>query len=183
MRPLKTTTPFSNRSLSAKLRGKPRNARNMLPPNYRPIPPVVRDASKMKPSANQVLTELQVTVGNIQEVKGRILLAIYDSEANYNLTAAYGETAPAKEREVVFRFSDLPLGEYAVMAFHDIDNNSKLSVDWAGLPIEPWGASLQGRSILGAPEWSDVVFNLPAEGMALTINLHRSERIFDTLVG
>jgi len=143
----------------------------------------VRDASKAEPGANQPVTDLQVTVRNIQEAKGRILLAIYDSEANYNKTAVYGKTAAAKKGELVFRFSKLPLGQYAVMAFHDLDNNSKLSVDWAGLPIEPWGASLQGRSILGAPEWSDVAFSLPAEGMCLTINLHQSERIFDTLVG
>ncbi|MFK7861081.1 MAG: DUF2141 domain-containing protein [Granulosicoccus sp.] len=183
MRPSKTNVQTGGRSSTAELRGRPGVAGKMPPPDYTPSPQLWRDASTLTPKANQVVADLQITVGNIQDAKGRVLLAIYDSEANFNQTVAYGNVAAAKKDEIVFSFSNLPLGQYAVMAFHDIDNNGKLNVDWAGLPIEPWGASLQGKSILGAPEWSDVVFSLPKEGMALTINLHQSERIFDTLVG
>ncbi|MFK7996721.1 MAG: DUF2141 domain-containing protein [Granulosicoccus sp.] len=183
MRPLKISTQSSGRVSPATRRGKTSGAGKIPNPEYTPYPLVVRNASTVSAKASQPVTDLQITVGNIQEAKGRILLAIYDSEANFNQTAAYGDIAAAEKGEVVFRFSNLPLGQYAVMAFHDSNNNGKLDVDWAGLPIKPWGASLQGKSTLGAPEWSDVVFSLPKEGMGLTINLHQSERIFDTLVG
>lgn len=123
------------------------------------------------PVAPKTTTGLEVTVTDIKVTKGQIMLAIYDKESNFGHTRRFGSAQPAVEGEVTFKFPDLSPGNYAVMVFQDTNNNGKLDTNILGIPKEPWGGSLQGKKVFGAPDWSDVKFSLPQDGMALTIPL------------
>ena len=66
-------------------------------------------------------------------------------------------TRPASERNSVFHIKDLPIGEYAVRAFHDENNNGKLDKGMFGQPIEGWGVSNDARGFMSAPPFKKML--------------------------
>jgi uncharacterized protein (DUF2141 family) len=77
----------------------------------------------------------------------------------------------AKAGVMQVRIADLPPGDYAVMLFQDLNGNDKVDANLLGMPTEPWGASIGGKTLLGAPGWSDARFTLPPSGSTITIEL------------
>jgi len=69
-------------------------------------------------------------------------------------------------------FNGLDAGEYAVMVFHDVNGNDKLDTNLLGMPSEPWGASLQGKRVFGAPGWDDTRFSVADTNVSIAIKLN-----------
>ncbi len=111
---------------------------------------------------------LEVTIDNVKGADGMLMLALYDS-AGYRTTPmrAVAQQAGAP----VFRFADLPGGEYAVAVFHDRNGNGKLDANLMGVPTEPYGFSLHGPAGIGAPGWADAKFEVPADGARINVKL------------
>ena len=116
--------------------------------------------------------DLTVTISSVEKAEGKIMLAIYDSEDNFRKTEKIATSKPATSGDMVFSFSDLTAGAYAVMVFHDRNSNGKLDTNLLGIPKEPWGGSLQGKSVFGAPGWADTQFELTDAGMSISITLN-----------
>jgi len=68
-------------------------------------------------------------------------------------------------------FDYLDEGQYAVMAFHDLNGNSKLDTNIFGFPKEPWGGSLNVSRVVGKPKWEQARFELAEDDYLLTIKL------------
>ena len=66
-------------------------------------------------------------------------------------------TRAASERNAVFHIKDLPIGEYAVRAFHDENNNGKLDKGIFGQPVEGWGVSNDARGFMSAPPFKKML--------------------------
>ena len=66
-------------------------------------------------------------------------------------------TRAASERNAVFLIKNLPIGEYAVRAFHDENNNGKLDKGMFGQPIEGWGVSNDARGFMSAPPFKKML--------------------------
>ena len=115
--------------------------------------------------------DLTVNVSNISQARGTIQVAVYGSEADFRKTPLRGMREPATVGTVKIVVSDLPAGDYAVMVFQDLDGNDKLDTNLLGMPKEPWGGSLQGKSVFGAPGWSDAVFKLSQAGATIEVGL------------
>ena len=79
--------------------------------------------------------------------------------------------ASAREGDAVTITLDLPPGDYALLAFQDVDDDGRLPRNFLGKFGEPAGASNAARSWLGAPDWKDAQFTLGAEPLAQTIAL------------
>lgn len=116
--------------------------------------------------------ELKLTFAPIEQATGKIRIAVYDSKANFMKTAVRAVEIAAQLGGAEVRISDLPAGEYAVMAFQDLNGNNKLDTNLVGVPKEPWGGSLGDRSVFGAPGWDDTHFALPETGKAVNILLN-----------
>jgi len=102
--------------------------------------------------------ELFIKVSGITATEGSIRIALFNSEATFNDTPYAALSMPVTDAQMQVQMSDLPAGEYALMLFQDIDNNEELNTNLFGMPREPWGASLQGKTIMRAPVWSDLKF-------------------------
>lgn len=116
--------------------------------------------------------ELVVKVATVEQATGKMMISIYDSESNFRETVAADTSRAAIKGEMKFSFPDLATGDYAIMVFHDLNDNGKLDSNLLGLPKEPWGGSLQGKSVFGAPKWSDTQFNLTDAGLSVSITLN-----------
>lgn len=81
-------------------------------------------------------------------------------------------TAIAASDEVVFRFSDLPPGDYAATAFADINGNARLDKNFIGIPAEPYGFSRDARGRLGPPNFAEAAFRIGNADVSHTFNLH-----------
>lgn len=116
--------------------------------------------------------DLTVTISPVKTESGAVNLAIYDSEGSFRKTETVATRKAAVKGDMVFSFPDLASGEYAIMVYHDINSNDKLDANLLGMPKEPWGGSLQGKSVFGAPGWSDTRFTLTNDGKSITITLN-----------
>ena len=116
--------------------------------------------------------DLILKVQNVASAEGTLRVALYDSQQDFDATRIYRALAHrASAGAMAVRLSDLPAGDYAVMLFHDQNGNEKLDTNLLGIPSEPWGASLQGKSVFGAPGWSDVMFTMAGENKTINIDL------------
>lgn len=116
--------------------------------------------------------DLTVTVGPVETATGDVMLAVYNSKDTFRETVLTAKRAAATLGEMVFTFSDLEVGEYAVMVIHDVNGNDKLDTNLMGMPKEPWGGSLQGKRVFGAPGWDDTRFSLADTDVSLSITLN-----------
>lgn len=91
---------------------------------------------------------------------GRIMVALFDSEANYGgegQPVRYAMVAAAAASKQV-RFEDLPDGDYAMRAFHDIDVDGKMKTNPFGMPIEPFAFSNNAVGAMGPASWERAKF-------------------------
>jgi uncharacterized protein (DUF2141 family) len=151
--------------------------------NTRVFPRVTLEQSTMKLTFKTLLlslasttaahaADLNLVIEPLAEAKGHVLIALYASEADYQKKPIRSMKVPAKIGALEVDLSDLPAGDYAVMLFHDLNDNNKLDANLFGLPTEPWGGSLGPRTLMGPPSWSDLKFGLPQEGRKITIRLN-----------
>jgi uncharacterized protein (DUF2141 family) len=105
---------------------------------------------------------LKVVVNGIKQAKGKIQLSLDHSADSY-----LGRTEPlrmatidARTDQVVFEFTDLNPGTYAIKAFHDENTNSKLDLSLIGIPKEAYGISNNARAALGMPGFDQAKFEL-----------------------
>lgn len=122
-----------------------------------------------KNSRSAVLT---ITVQAVKQPSGHLMLEVYNSEASFRRDAIRQVRQPARAGNVSIPIGELPAGQYAVMMFQDLNGNGKLDTNLFGIPNEPWGGSLQGKTVFGAPGWTDTRFDLEQPDMTISIQLN-----------
>ncbi len=115
--------------------------------------------------------DLDIALANVKKDTGNILLALYNSKDTFRDTPFRAMSIAAESGVMVINLQDLPAGNYAVMLFQDLDGDEKLNTNLFGLPTEPWGGSLGGKSVFGPPDWKATQFELKDPGTQITIKL------------
>lgn len=103
--------------------------------------------------------------------EGRVMIAVFDSEAAYNGQGAPVRQMAAKPGEPV-RLEGLAPGRYAIKSFHDLNGNGKMDANPFGMPTEPFAFSNNAQGHMGPASWSDAAFDVGAGGAAQTLRLH-----------
>ena len=67
-------------------------------------------------------------------------------------------------------FEKVPVGEYGVVAFQDIDKNKDLKTNFVGFPKEPIGFSNDAKIKFGPPDFDDAKVKVEA-GKTLTLTI------------
>lgn len=119
---------------------------------------------------------LVVNVVGVGEHSGSVVVLLFNHDDGF--PAKMGKawqhaTAKVTGSVVTLRFADVPLGAYAVTAYHDVNDNQKLDTNWIGIPKEPVAISNNAKGRLGPPKWKDAVFELREATQELTVNLVR----------
>lgn len=85
---------------------------------------------------------------------GAVMVSLFDSEASYiagrpvrqvRVKIASGERSAT--------FADLPVGTYAVKAFHDVNGDGRMNANPFGVPIEPVAFSNNAPVNMGPASW------------------------------
>ena len=122
--------------------------------------------------ANQTFAaELLIKVTGITNAEGNMQIALFNNEASFSDSPYEAMSVPVTDVNMQVQISDLAAGEYAIMLFQDLDSNEELDTNLLGIPREPWGGSLQGKTIMRAPTWNDVKFTVDSD-VTMTVELN-----------
>lgn len=113
---------------------------------------------------------LEVTVRGIQTPKGNILIALYDSEAEFMKKHVASRKVKATDKQVSVTFENLKPGNYAITTFHDANENEKLDTNFLGVPNESYGFSNNVKGRFGPPSF-DKARVVMEENKKITIDL------------
>lgn len=100
---------------------------------------------------------LLMTVEGIEESRGMVRIAVYDSEGAFMDEArlfAYKEIDVSGEGSIQVEWS-LPEGKYAFTIYHDVNRDRKLNTGWLGIPSESYGFSNNARGMFGPPSFKE----------------------------
>lgn len=97
------------------------------------------------------------TVINATSDAGSIKYALYTKE-NFRKEPVQAKEAKIKEGKSTVVFENIPAGEYAIICFHDANNNNRLDFEPSGMPLEDYGASNNSLSRFGPPRYEEARF-------------------------
>lgn len=109
-----------------------------------------------------------------EHIGGSIQVLLFDDAESFEdfSSPARMERFPADGRQTI-TLDDIPAGEYALLVFHDENDNMQLDVNFIGIPSEPIGFSNEYRP-RGAPTFRNARFDFePGETDPIQMDLQR----------
>ncbi|MEM8799931.1 MAG: DUF2141 domain-containing protein [Pseudomonadota bacterium] len=106
-----------------------------------------------------------------KEPVGKVRAVIFQSAEDFSSgKALHAVSLSVQDTRVFVSFPELPTGEYAVRAFHDMDGDGELAKNPFGIPTEPVAFSNGAKVRFGAPSWKDCKFVVTADGQSQTLS-------------
>lgn len=124
-------------------------------------------------SAHVEAADFVVKVRGIEQATGVLMVGVFDSAATFRKTPlAQSPSVPVGSTgEITVSIRALPPGQYAVIAFQDLNGNETLDLGPLGIPVEPYAISGQPKLRIGPPEFVDAAFLLGSDGLTLELRL------------
>lgn len=120
--------------------------------------------------AQQGAYELNVTVENIKEPKGQLIIAIFNSKEDFLEKPFKSQTVAVSQNSENIKFTDLPQGHYSVSIIYDKNENRELDKNFFGIPTEGFGFSKKSMGAFGPPSYDDTKIKMDSDE-AITIPL------------
>jgi uncharacterized protein (DUF2141 family) len=129
--------------------------------------------------------ELSVAIEGVRSDSGTIMVGLYDSPEGFvaaiehsteaGLLNDRGRRAGVALRAVAgvqrIVFPDLPPRRYAVIVFHDENDNGRLDENAWGVPTEGYGFSNNAQGFLGAPSFAAAAVTLDGSDQSIAVSL------------
>ncbi|NBW08978.1 MAG: DUF2141 domain-containing protein [Caulobacteraceae bacterium] len=102
---------------------------------------------------------------------GEIMVVLFGSEAAYS-----GQGAPVAQAMIDVAAGQhtatftVPVGDYAVKSFHDVNGDGRMNTNPFGMPTEPYAFSNNARGNMGPATWDQAHFTVEGD-TAQTISL------------
>lgn len=94
--------------------------------------------------------ELKVSFSGMEHSKGKVLVEL----RNEKNVVVQSKVLPVKNEAAYTIFNVRP-GKYAISAFYDANNNTKLDKNFVGAPTEKYGFSNNARGTFGPPDFKE----------------------------
>ena len=102
---------------------------------------------------------VEVHVTGVAAGKGSVKVAVCD-QARFLKQCLYSGSAPAREGDNTIAVRDVPAGNWAVLAFQDVNGNGELDRNFIGIPSENYGFSRDARGKFGPPGFEDAAIEV-----------------------
>ena len=123
--------------------------------------------SKKKNSTYQI----EVQIKNVTSDNGKVYFVLYDNEEGFRSKNYFkGKTSDIKNGIATVKFSNLEPKIYAIVCFHDANDNDKMDFEENGMPLEDYGISNNVMSY-GPPQFNDAKFELKDKDLTFEIKL------------
>lgn len=110
---------------------------------------------------------ITATVVNVTSNDGKVGFALYN-KANFMKKPLQAKNAKIIEGKSTVTFENLPDGEYAIICYHDKNDNNRMDFEPNGMPKEDYGTSNNVMSF-GPPQFNDAKFLLTTKNISLDI--------------
>ncbi|MDY7395519.1 DUF2141 domain-containing protein [Aureibaculum sp. 2210JD6-5] len=110
---------------------------------------------------------ITVNVPNVTSDKGAVRFALYD-KTTFMQAPLSGKMSTIKEGIAATKFEGVKPGEYAIICYHDSNNNDKFDFDANGMPAEDWSMS-NNPVLIGPPTFDVAKFTVENKSLDLTI--------------
>lgn len=116
--------------------------------------------------------KLLVDLDNVRDDSGQIRASIYSDPDTFRKEEKALKIAslPARAGKITLSLDGLAPGRYAVMVYHDANNDQKLNLRFGMFPTEGYGLS-NNPTVMGPPKFSESVFDLKAGDNRIAIKL------------
>lgn len=85
---------------------------------------------------------------------GKVMVALCPSKESFDWEkGCLTKVLDARGATVRAVFLNLPAGQHAIKAYHDVNANGKLDTNWMGIPTEPYGFGNDARGSFGPPSF------------------------------
>ncbi len=117
---------------------------------------------------------VSIKIKGIEGNKGQLALLIFNGATGFpsdHTKAMKQAMVPITGSTVVYTFSDLPAGNYAVTVMHDENKNNTLDTNMFGIPEEGIGVSNDALSMFGPPAFNECAFSHNGNSTSIEITL------------
>ena len=104
-------------------------------------------------------TSMVIVIKNVKETKGKVSVALYNTEADFMGKSLASKSTVAKDGEVQVSFENVSPGDYAISVMHDANENEELDSNAFGIPKEGFGFSNDAMGMFGPPSFDKAKFN------------------------
>ncbi|MGG6230547.1 DUF2141 domain-containing protein [Tenacibaculum sp. SDUM215027] len=111
---------------------------------------------------------ITATVVNVTSDKGKIKFALYTKE-NFRKEPLQAKESIIKKGKSTVIFEKVPDGEYAIICFHDVNDNNRMDFEPNGMPLEDYGASNNNLSRFGPPQYEAAKFLVKDKNVSFDI--------------
>ncbi|MHB1107074.1 MAG: DUF2141 domain-containing protein [Lutibacter sp.] len=112
---------------------------------------------------------ISVTVSAVNALSdnGTVNFAFY-SEENFMKQPIYAKSASVENGKSTVVFENVPQGIYAIICFHDENNNGRMDFNENRMPTESFGMS-NNKMNFGPPEFESAKFEVKSNALILEI--------------
>lgn len=121
-----------------------------------------------KTQENNKGISLKVSIDRTSTNEGKVYYALYNSQKGFDEKAPFKVAhSEITENQTHVSFENIPNGIYAIICYHDTNNNQQL--DFEGyMPIEDYGVS-NNPLLMGPPTYEAAKFEVAGKDLALVI--------------
>jgi len=117
------------------------------------------------------IANITIDVNHILNNKGKVIFTIFDSKQNFDAKIPLQKLiGDIKELTSTVTFKNLPFGNYAIICFHDINENDLLDFD-GFFPVEDYGVS-NNIGKFGPPQFEAAMFHLNELNLNIEISFY-----------
>lgn len=118
-------------------------------------------------SINAQTKKITATVINATSDEGKVAFALYN-KTTFMKKPIQGKEAKIENGKSTVTFENIEIGEYAIICYHDKNNNDKMDFEPNGMPREDYGASNNVMNF-GPPQYNDSKFIVSDKNVSLNI--------------
>ncbi|MBT8317020.1 MAG: DUF2141 domain-containing protein [Lutibacter sp.] len=110
---------------------------------------------------------ITVTVPNVLNNNGKINFALFTQE-NFRKQPLFAKSSSIENGKSIVTFEKVPTGTYAIICFHDENNNDQMDFQENGMPKESYGTSNNPMNF-GPPQFDSSKFQVADKDISLEI--------------
>jgi len=116
--------------------------------------------------------ELTIHIDDVKVASGQLMISVYNSADTFLKKPLSGIRTAAKATDNSVTVKDLPPGDYAVIVFHDVNENGKMDKNLLGIPTEDYAFSNNAMGKMGPPSFELAKLTLTDAGLSTRLSLH-----------
>jgi uncharacterized protein (DUF2141 family) len=117
----------------------------------------------MPPASAEEASTLSVSIENIAQQQGTMMIAVFQGEDSYKKDIAVRSAAAKVEGDTVTANFTLEPGTYGIKLYQDVNDDRRMNTNPFGMPTEPFGFSNNAPVRFGPPSWSAAQFEVAAK--------------------